>query len=418
MNNLVLYGAGANGVESYVKFAKEGHTPVCICDSDPAKIGQIARFAGGVNLTIISFDEALIQYPDAVFYVTPDAPVKFEIMDKLQRMGIEKSRIVNFEPYMLTTSCPYLESQIHFSQEQVMFCCVYFYDVKVPQASLSLSNEDLLNTLSLTRQESLSAFKHNTEREQCAGCPEIKKTYISVANNDKWKLKKLLFGAGTVCNLDCIYCETKKTTLIPWNKRLQYLERAIDFIKYLQEREIIDQATRAVLGGGEISIHPLKTDILQLFKENPCQFLTNAVVYSEEVENVLKNGKSRINISLDSGTPTTYRQIKGGGDFYTTLDNIRRYSKFTNIVDLKYILIPGKNYDTANIDGFLNFAEEINANVILSRDFFGIEDFEKDIDGATQAIAYFKKSAAKRGVNIYMSGHMSISERKEKIRRL
>jgi len=329
----------------------------------------------------------------------------------------------DFISNMSIKTCPFLWDQIHFSSTgEVMFCCVYYYAVNAPQAPLSINNEELFTTLMQIRQQTLSALKNGADGDFCTGCPEIIEIHKPVANTSdnavaNWKVNTLLFGTGTVCNLDCIYCSTKKIALTPWREREKNVKRAIDFVRYLQAMNVIDTTTNAVLGSGEITVHPLRAEILQLFTENPCKFLINAVEYSTEVENVLKNGKSRINVSIDSGTPDTYRQIKGGGDYFRTLDNIRRYSRFANITDLKYILLPGTNDDTTNLDGFLDFAKEIGANVILSRDFNGIEAFEQKLEEAEKAIEHFVENAKKRGISHFMSGNMSIGERKEKVRR-
>lgn len=406
MKELILYGAGANSQATYEKLANECRTPVCLCDGDLEKIGQIKHFDGRAY-DITHLDQALNRFPNAEIYVSPKAPVKYEIMDMLQKeKGIDKSRIVNYTPYIYGRKCIFVQQRIFFMGSGICFCCYDIYKTKMPSVPYSLSNEEVMDKLQTIRFNILDDWQNGRESEYCVGCPEAGNGYyeISDLSKTKWDINYVGFGIGHMCNLNCLYCAIAKLPKSQYKQEelqgSKTIKRALGFIRYLQENEAINETAWVRFSGGEIAIHPMRNELLQEFSEYACEFVTNAAVYSTDIENVLRKGKSRINVSLDAGTPETYKQIKGGGDLFETFDNIRQYSRYAYVTTLKYILIPGINDDNANIDGFLDFAKEVNARVVLSHDLCGIENWESNIDKAMKAVEYFRKSTSERGLDV------------------
>ena len=77
MKPLVLFGAGRNASHVYKELSSTRYNPVCFCDSNPNKVGSILSFAP--TLQVITLEDALNRYPDAVFFVTPVGIAKYEI---------------------------------------------------------------------------------------------------------------------------------------------------------------------------------------------------------------------------------------------------------------------------------------------------------------------------------------------------
>jgi len=349
-NDLILYGAGIHLAEAYVEFVKQGRTPVCVCDGDSSKhFTTISVSSPGAEkcgeIEILPLSTALEKYENADFFVVPKSSVKFEIMKTLEEAGVDNNRILNHQPFAYERTCRYLNTTIHLSSgDNVECCCVYMLNVKAPGVPYSLDNETLLSTLKEMRSNLQRDMANGNEKEYCLGCPEIKMDYVPKTSTTKLNISQIMFGAGTVCNIDCIYCYTKSTANAPWEERKSKIERALDFVKYLQQQGEISDSALAHLASGEISANPMASEIVPVFADIKCRFLTNGIIYSEAIEKVLRNGKSYVNISLDAGTKETFGKVKGtdAENFDKALENIRGYSQFANYIELKYIILPEK----------------------------------------------------------------------------
>ncbi len=88
---IVLFGAGKYGSVILAALKREGIISVrCFCDNNNKSIG---RFIDG--LEIISPQDALEQYPDACFVITPK-DYENEILRQLVHMGVQIEKIVIF----------------------------------------------------------------------------------------------------------------------------------------------------------------------------------------------------------------------------------------------------------------------------------------------------------------------------------
>ncbi|MCL1998358.1 MAG: radical SAM protein [Turicibacter sp.] len=415
MRPLIVYGAGLN-LDSAVKtFLEQGRTLACIVDGDVKKHGLV-KLWGEVSLEILSLETAVARFDSPDFYITPNPPVKFEIMDKLQEFGVLKEQILNFEPYEKIYNCYELNNNLTLDKRDVRFCCVE-HITNIPKIPLSdnTTNEDLWKKTIAIRQEAIKNIRnYGKDRDFCKNCYRAEEKYIC-ADKTKTKIETLNVIVGFVCQYNCCYCVHEHQ---PLQERLNYTKRALNFANYLYENGILDGTTNVAIVNGEISINPMIKEILATFCQSNLQILTNGAVYSTEIEDVLKKGRTTLNISLDAGTQETFRYIKnknGVANFDVVCDNIRRYASY-GPVQLKYILLLGKNDNLGDIEGFLNFASQIKAdNIILSRDSFNLADLESDIEKTLQIIRYFRKGAIERSLRFCGSHHMVIGKYGERI---
>lgn len=399
MRPLVLYGAGLNMLAGYKKFAVEGRLPKCICDSDPAKACQTKSF-GDTTLEILPIQEVLSRYPDAEFYITPNPPGKFEIIAGLLESGIGKERIINYEPFAATKrmSCVFLESMLVLGNNTFGFCCNAHGAKRIPSVALSdSSGEELFAAGEQVRENAIKDLENGTADGYCIGCSRA----VATCYSNKRTIGTITFGTGFICQFKCSYCGYAKQSA---EEVLRYIKRALAFINYLKTHGFMDEQTSISIANGEITINPMQNEIMEFFQNNPCVIMTNSAVYSKAIQRVLDMGKSKIFVSLDCGTENTFKLIKGVSCFTDVCDNIRRYSGH-GPVDLKYILIPGKNDDVADIEGFMNLAESIGATVTISRNSVDKESFEKNIDKALSSISYFAKCARDRGLMLIPIEH-------------
>jgi len=112
-------------------------------------------------------------------------------------------------------------------------------------------------------------------------------------------------------------------------------------------------------------------EVLEIWKRMEWKgiILTNAYIYNDDIAYLLSKQFVSLNVSLDAGTSATYTQIKKVSCFNKVIANLKRYATLKGDITLKYITLDGINTDIINIEGFINVAKEINANVLISRDF-------------------------------------------------
>ncbi|MCL1999475.1 MAG: radical SAM protein [Turicibacter sp.] len=403
MNHLILYGAGLNLENAVETFLQQGRTPTCIVDRSPKKHGQIKKYKG-LSLEIMNLETANKRFPNSDFFITPNAPTKFEIMEFLLGWGLTTDRILNFQPYAKIRTCNQ-RNRVILEETALYLCCKSSHNQKRPKISVSnKENEQLLAEYFTLSTKTFQDLRNHEETDFCQNCSDIFESYMAI--DETQNIETLGFDTGFICNYNCCYCSAYR--LQSTEQRLNQTNRMLDFAKYLYQNGIIGQNTDISIANGELSINPLLTEILDTFRQSNLTLFTNGQLYSKEIEEILKLGKSTINISLDAGTPQTFKAIKnknGTADFDIVCQNIRRYAKYAPI-ELKYILMIGKNDSTDDICGFLDFAQSCpNVKcVILSHDFFGLTDFEADIDKIVEKLRYFVEQTHKRG--LYMVSMM------------
>lgn len=86
---------------------------------------------------------------------------------------------------------------------------------------------------------------------------------------------------------------------------------------------------------------------MNLVRGKPAAFYTNCMKYDEAVaKNLHENPNSAINLSIDAGTPETWKRIKGRDNFETVMENLARYraeSAQAGQITMKYIVLPDIN---------------------------------------------------------------------------
>lgn len=85
-----------------------------------------------------------------------------------------------------------------------------------------------------------------------------------------------------------------------------------------------------IFGGGELSVLLAKKKLLAFARAHTSYaytILSNCVVFSEEICEILKLGASNtLMCDLDAGTPETYLLVKGTDAFYDMIDHLKKYT--------------------------------------------------------------------------------------------
>lgn len=172
---------------------------------------------------------------------------------------------------------------------------------------------------------------------------------------------------------------------------------------------------------GEITVLPHRDKLLKLIKDRNwfARVCTNAAIYNDSLAEILSRPLSCLNVSLDAGTSATYKRIKGPDTFYKVVSNIERYAQTNCRIELKYILIPGINDNFDDINGFIDIAQRLKADlVILSNDLSSILEAKKigsPLPNITEQqfdiYVYFVAQCKKNGLTVgYSSECFSMSD--------
>jgi wyosine [tRNA(Phe)-imidazoG37] synthetase (radical SAM superfamily) len=154
------------------------------------------------------------------------------------------------------------------------------------------------------------------------------------------------------CQCKCIYCNVRNDE---GHGSFQYDEslhkkgydRLFDTIEYALENGMISEDALLGLSPGEITIHPHRDKFLNLVKNRKTLFFINAFLFDEGIAAHLSSDpRSSICISIDCGTPETWRKIKGFDNFDTVISNVSKYLQMCQCPDqvlFKYVILLGIN---------------------------------------------------------------------------
>lgn len=111
-------------------------------------------------------------------------------------------------------------------------------------------------------------------------------------------------------------------------------------------------------GGGEPVLGRDFEFVVELFRSShrkvEQRFLSNSVIYSECIANELKDSNALLCTSIDAGSPSVYKKIRGRDSYERVLDNLGKYIRIASSgskVIVKYILDEG-NMDFGELRGF------------------------------------------------------------------
>jgi wyosine [tRNA(Phe)-imidazoG37] synthetase (radical SAM superfamily) len=156
------------------------------------------------------------------------------------------------------------------------------------------------------------------------------------------------------CQAKCIYCGFRIANHLAFDKNLHagYYERLFEALEYAKQNGMIAPDAKWDVASGEITIHPYKDRIMELVKGQTAVFATNCFIFDGKIaDNLGANPRSTINLSIDCGTPGTWRRVKGVDNFDAAMGNLAKYREASarpGQITLKYIVLPGINDNLAD----------------------------------------------------------------------
>jgi wyosine [tRNA(Phe)-imidazoG37] synthetase (radical SAM superfamily) len=202
------------------------------------------------------------------------------------------------------------------------------------------------------------------EKGRCAGCALFK---LGDWSGGDGLIHHVNLGMTPApCQCKCIYCDirdgNKKNGTFKKRLHAGHYEKLFDVLDYVKSEKLVAPDAPWHVASGEISIHPYRERIFDLVRDQNVMFFTNCFRFDERIaENLAKNPRSRIYLSIDAGTPKTWRKVKGVDNFDAVTDNLVKYyasSAAPGQIKLKYIVLPGVN---ANLGDYLSVIEIMKA---------------------------------------------------------
>lgn len=257
-----------------------------------------------------------------------------------------------FKTYL---SCSDLKNSIFFGPEEIIGCCKrFFYKGKIKGDIVLMPNSTdiTLNTI-LDRKKEVEDLINIDKYEECEGCPYLQR--FEKTNDEK--IKYISLENFTYCNMRCTYCSPKYYG----GREPSYDTDSI--ISDLINGDYLEN-THIVWGGGEPTLKPkfdtITKNLLDSERVSKIRVLTNSLKFSEKLNDISSNKKIRIVTSIDAGTQSTFKEIRGKGNIRTVLDNLKVYKQSIDAQEnltIKYILTED-NYFSTELTEFVNLIKE------------------------------------------------------------
>jgi len=357
MKSLIFYGAGKYAEDNISRWTRAGLLPVRFADSNIEKHGLTLS-----GYEIYSLDYAISQYPEYDLYLSVGVDLLGRVTEYLiNERGIPRERIKYFDAVEMRQGCKFIGTRIQFFGDKFGTCCKSSV-VVIPysenfEENIKNYNRFIMGLISKLRFGDMSV---------CEDCAQLR--------YDLWPVNPRLEVVGfdtafkeNKCNFNCIYCGVKKS-LEDEIHQLSLIDMMRNFEQFCGEGNL-----SIVLASGEISIMPERDKVFEIIKENHwnVHVFTNASVFSQELAELIHLGFAKIQVSMDAGTATTFAKIKGIDCYNKVVANLRRYSneiQSTGLIELKFILLPGVNDNESDVNGFIELAEQLKADVVISSD--------------------------------------------------
>lgn len=163
-------------------------------------------------------------------------------------------------------------------------------------------------------------------------------------------------------------------------------------------------------GGGEPTKNIFYEDAVEYLSEQGYKqrFNTNAIDFSPNTYNALKNGRGMARISVDSGSKSGYLLVKGTDNYERVWENIERYCGISNNVFIKYNIC-NYNSDIEEIDEFLlNCTKRRVKNIIISAEARSYQPIKNAgpfyyREQELKAAKYMEQIAKDKGLNVIIS---------------
>lgn len=269
-------------------------------------------------------------------------------------------------------SCRFLQRAIYYAPDELRHCCKRYYykgkmmgDVPIFDAK---NNSDVSLDKVIQAKQDLIEKINNKEKTGCLGCPVLEKKEWKDVKDEKFDHISIEHHAR--CNMRCSYC----SDMFYGGKVAHYdIYQALD---ELVKKDKIRDDCQVAWGGGEPTMTPNFNKLINYVnsqvKPKTQRFFSNAINYSDEIAELIKNNIASLTTSVDAGSIKTFKKVRGVNQYLKVLKNLKKYYDLSpkNTV-IKYIFTE----DNSSIEEIESFVSDIknhglnNGNFLISSNF-------------------------------------------------
>ncbi|MEJ5365248.1 MAG: radical SAM protein [Desulfosoma sp.] len=314
---------------------------------------------------------------------------------------------LNGRSQVMVRSCPKLESGLRLGQEGIHACQLGPFSSPIFWTAEEAGRLHITREMIIEKRQWLFELLNDpNSTTPCKHCHMVTTKRLQDVRFDR--LGHIDLAAETICNLRCSFCGYTKSNSFA---RAKY--EALNILHLFEPHDVLWNAAVDFNGGEPTLLHNFD-DYLDYFRSRRIRvFLyTNGTIYSQSVFDGLVSGMIRwVCISLDAGTPGTYRKIKKADRFQEVLENIARYSSAGALgggqVAVKYIFSEN-NCGEDDICGFayamlalrpqevwLTFDFEPIAGIPGDQENFGGYDYSRHISAYAKSYVMLAKHGLK-----------------------
>lgn len=288
-------------------------------------------------------------------------------------------------------SCIDLHHSVFLGPNEIRTCCKRFFrdgemrgDVvlisEIAEQNKKLCSDDIIAAkLDLYRAVNMG------EPTGCSGCPFLEfKEWPTLDNLD---IRYLSLEYHSVCNLQCSYCSD---TYYGGVKASYDIPTLVDeFV----ERGQLANCNTVVWGGGEpvvdVNFAPLIEKLVASVPRATHRILTNSVKFSKIVAKLLAENRISITTSIDAGSASTFKIVRGRDRFRSVMSNLKQYAALqSGKLTIKYIF----TQENSNLDEVRNFVDLVSKNGLNGCSIQISSNFKEEmisIDSAVLMIAMY-----------------------------
>ncbi len=242
-----------------------------------------------------------------------------------------------FHPDDVVKTCPKLESGLNLALNGLRACTRGALMPPLFCSSEELSAKKVSKEIiGEKRKQYIRMLNDENTVMDCKDCLMIRhKRYGDISFN---RLGHIDLQHYSVCNLRCVYCAYTRDDM---HYPPQY--DALDVLRLFSADEV-EWNAHVDFAGGEPTCLDRLSEYLHFFRTRRIRVLmfTNAVLFEQAIYDGLADGSLfSVITSLDAGTPSTYKALRGRDAYLQVLENLSRYaaagSKGRGTLAVKYI---------------------------------------------------------------------------------
>ena len=272
-----------------------------------------------------------------------------------------------------------IDGRIDGNGRNAKLCCERLPKGKeTPGVSFEGTAEEILDDFLALRQDIIDySIKEGDKAKDIGENEWLGCKYCDFFQKENWEPKPFINYVNlsvypAPCQCNCCYCTVDRHWDNTNEIKIAY-EKLFNVLELADSRKIISPDAQWQISSGEITIHPYKQRFYKLAEKRKANFYTNGFIFDKELARILEsNPKAKINISVDAGTPETWKRVKGFDNYkevYSNLVDYHKASSHSGQIELKYIVLPGINDSKKDYNEFIKLMKKLEVSrLIIARD--------------------------------------------------